>query len=169
MFYTLMYVAILSLLPPMTGKYQTFIATAVPLVSIAASLTLGVFLISRYPAVSIVQGGFAVAAVAAIVMWLGWTVPAMMVGGSLLLSAAVGLVQSASFAAIAQLNTTHENRARAAGAIAQLGNVGTTSGTPILAALIAAYGINGLAVFAFLLSLGGIAVHAWLKARRGAA
>ena len=91
----------------------------------------------------------------------------MMIGGSLLLSAAVGLVQSASFAAIAQLNTTHENRSRAAGAIAQLGNVGTTSGTPILAALIAAWGINGLAAFAFVLSLGGIAVHAWLKARRG--
>ncbi len=168
MFYTLMYVAILSLLPPMTGVYQTFIATAVPLVSIAASLTLGVFLISRYPAVPIVQGGFALAALAALVMWIGWNIPALMIGGSLLLSAAVGLVQSASFAAIAQLNNTHENRSRAAGAIAQLGNVGTTSGTPILAALIAAYGINGLAAFAFVLSLGGIAVHAWLKARRGA-
>ncbi len=166
MFYTLMYVAILSLLPPMTGHYQTFIATAVPLVSIASSLTLGVFLISRHPAVPIVQGGFAIAAVAAAIMWLGWTVPAFMIGGSLLLSAAVGLVQSASFAAIAQLNGTHENRSRAAGAIAQLGNVGTTSGTPILAALIAAYGINGLAAFAFLLSLGGVSVHAWLKARR---
>ena len=166
MFYTLMYVAILSLLPPMTGPYQTFIATAVPLVSIASSLTLGVALISRYPAVPIVQGGFAVAALAAAIMWLGWDIPAVMIGACLLLSAASGLVQSATFAAIAQLNQTHENRARAAGAIAQLGNVGTTSGTPVLAALIAAYGINGLAAFAFALSLSGIAMHAWLKWRR---
>jgi predicted MFS family arabinose efflux permease len=167
MFYTLMYVAILSLLPPMTGAWQGFIATAVPLVSIAASLSLGSYLIARHSAVLIVQCGFAFAALAALMMWLGWSVPAFMVGGTLLLSAAVGLVQSASFAAIAELNDTHEARSAATGAIAQLGNIGTTSGTPILAALITAYGINGLGAFALLLSLGGIAVHQWLKWRRG--
>jgi MFS transporter, DHA1 family, inner membrane transport protein len=169
MFYTLMYVAVLTLLPPMTGQYQTFIATAVPLVSIASSLTLGVYLISRFPAVAIVQTGFVIAALAAFIMWACWSIAPLMIFGTLLLSAAVGLVQSASFAAIAQLNETHENRSRAAGAIAQLGNVGTTSGTPILAALIAAYDINGLAAFTFLLSLGGVAVHAWLRARRESA
>ena len=168
MFYTAMYVAILSLLPPLTGAWQSFIATAVPLVSIAASLSLGSYLIARYSAVLIVQGGFALATVAALLMWLGWSEPVFMVGGTLLLSAAVGLIQSASFAAIAELNDTHEARSAATGAIAQLGNVGTTSGTPILAALIAAYGINGLGVFTLTLSIGGIAVHQWLKWRRQA-
>lgn len=167
MFYTAMYVAILSLLPPLTGEWQSFIATAMPLVSIFASLTLGSYLIARYSAVLIVQGGFALATLAALMMWLGWSLPAVMVGGTLLLSAAVGLVQSASFAAIAELNDTHEARSAATGAIAQLGNVGTTSGTPILAALIASYGINGLGMFTLMLSLGGIAVHQWLKWRRG--
>ena len=167
MFYTLMYVAILALLPPMTGNWQTFIGTAVPLTSILASMTLGVWLINRYPAVLIVQSGFALSAIAALVMWFGWNHAPLMVGGSLLLSAAVGLCQSASFAAIAQLNDTHEGRSGATGAIAQLGNVGTTSGTPILAMLIASYGIDGLGAFVFVLSLGGIAMHAWLKWRRG--
>jgi MFS transporter, DHA1 family, inner membrane transport protein len=167
MFYTAMYVAILSLLPPMTGAWQGFIATAVPLVSIAASLSLGSYLIARHSAVLIVQGGFVLATLAALMMWLGWNVPAIMVSGTLLLSAAVGLVQSASFAAIAELNDTHEARSAATGAIAQLGNVGTTSGTPILAALISAHGINGLGAFTLVLSLGGIAVHQWLKWRRG--
>ena len=78
------------------------------------------------------------------------------------------LCQSASFAAIAQLNDTHEGRSGATGAIAQLGNVGTTSGTPIMAMLIASYGINGLAAFVFVLSIGGVAMHAWLKMRRNA-
>lgn len=167
MFYTLMYVAILSLLPPLTGSWQGFIATAVPLVSIAASLSLGSYLIARHSAVLIVQGGFAVATIAALMMWLGWSTEPIMVGGTLLLSAAVGLVQSASFAAIAELNNTHEARSAATGAIAQLGNVGTTSGTPILAALISSYGINGLGAFTLLLSIGGIAIHQWLKWRRG--
>ncbi len=167
MFYTMMYVAILSLLPPMMGTHQTFVGTAVPLVSIAASLTLGAYLIARYPAVGVVQIGFAIAALAVMIMWLGWGNALVSISGALLLSAAVGLVQSASFAAIGQLNDSHTDRSRATGAIAQLGNVGTTSGTPILAALIAAYGINGLAAFAFLLSIGGIVIHSWLKARRG--
>ncbi|MGL4489468.1 MAG: MFS transporter [Rhizobiaceae bacterium] len=167
-FYTCMYVAILSLLPPMIGQpHQDFVGTAVPLVSIAASMTLGTYLIARYPAVAIVQGGFAVAAISAVVMWLGWGNAPVVIGAALLLSAAVGLVQSASFAAIGQLNESHVDRSRATGAIAQLGNVGTTTGTPILAALIAAYGINGLAAFTFVLAVGGVAVHAWLKARRG--
>jgi MFS transporter, DHA1 family, inner membrane transport protein len=170
MFYTMMYVAILSLLPPMIGApHQAFLGTAVPLVSIAASMTLGAFLISRYAAVAIVQGGFAIAALATIVMWLGWGTPTWIIGGALLLSAAVGLVQSASFAAIGQLNESHNDRSRATGAIAQLGNLGTTTGTPVLAALIANYGVNGLAGFAFLLSVGGVAVHAWLKMRRARA
>lgn len=167
MFYTLMYVAILALLPPMTGDLQTFIATAVPLTSIVASMTLGVWMINRYPAVSVVQTGFAAAGVSAVVLWLGWSYPAFIIGGSLLLSAAVGLCQSASFAAIAQLNDTHDTRSAATGAIAQLGNVGTTTGTPVLAALTAAYGVNGLGAFVLVLSLGGIAMHAWLAIRRG--
>ena len=166
MFYTLMYVAILALLPPMTGGLQTFIGTAVPLTSIAASMTLGVWMINRYPAVLIVQIGFGAAAISAIILWIGWPHPVFIITGSLLLSAAVGLCQSASFAAIAQLNDTHEGRSGATGAIAQLGNVGTTSGTPILAMLIASYGINGLAAFVFVLSIGGVAMHAWLKWRR---
>jgi MFS transporter, DHA1 family, inner membrane transport protein len=168
MFYTMMYVAILSLLPPMMGAHQAFVGTAVPLVSIAASLTLGAFLIARYPAVAIVQVGFAIAALAVVILWLGWWTNALVsISGAMLLAAAVGLVQSASFAAIGQLNDAPQDQARAAGAIAQLGNVGTFSGTPILAALIASFGINGLVAFAGLLSIGGIAMHAWLRVRRG--
>jgi MFS transporter, DHA1 family, inner membrane transport protein len=167
MFYTMMYVAILSLLPPMMGPHQTFVGTAVPLVSIAASLTLGTYLITRYAAVAIVQAGFVVSAVSALLIWVGWGHAPVVLSGVLLLSAAVGLVQSASFAAIGQLNEGNTDRSRATGAIAQLGNLGTTTGTPLLAALIASFGINGLAGFAFLLSLGGIVIHAWLKVRRG--
>ena len=167
MFYTMLYVSLLSLLPPMMGEYQAFVGTAVPLASIAASLSLGSYLIARYTGVLIVQGGFALAAFSAIMMWLGWDNAPVAVGGALLLSAAVGLVQSASFASIGQLNEAPQDQARAAGAIAQLGNLGTFLGTPMLAALIANYDINGVAAFAILLSVGGIAMHAWLKIRRG--
>jgi hypothetical protein len=49
--------------------------------------------------------------------------------------------------------------------VAQLGNLGTTTGTPILAVLIAAFGPAGVVGFAVPLCLGGILVNG-LQARR---
>ena len=49
--------------------------------------------------------------------------------------------------------------------MAQLGNLGTTTGTPVLAAVIAAFGPAGVVGFAMPLCLGGILVHS-LQARR---
>lgn len=169
MFYTLMYVAVLALLPPLGGEWQVFLATAAPLASIAASLTIGVRLLKRHSAVRVVQWGFAAAAAAGALMWAGWHITPVMLVSSLLFSASVGVVQSGSFSCIPELNDEPEARAAATGAIAQLGNVGTTTGTPALAALIAALGINGLGLYLVTLSLAGIAMHQWQKRRRQAA
>lgn len=164
--YTITYVALLTLLPPMIGgAHQTFIATAMPLVSIAVSLSFGVWVLRWLPAFRLVQGGFLASILATVALYgfwgQGW--PATL--AALCLAAMLGLVQGASFAAIAQINPTADGRARAAGAIAQLGNLGTTTGTPLLAALIAGQGVSGLSLFIILPSLLGVAVHG-LQARR---
>lgn len=166
-FYTMMYVALLTLLPPLLGgRWQALVAGGMPLASIALSFTLGVWLLGRMPAVRAVQAGLAAGVAAMVALWLlwgsGW--PAALL--ALALAGALGLVQGASFAAIPQLNASTEDRARAAGAVAQLGNLGTTSGTPVLAAIIAGQGVSGVLGFVLVFSLGGIAVHAWLAARR---
>jgi DHA1 family inner membrane transport protein len=164
-FYTILYVAILTLLPPMLGADRALAATAMPLVSIAVSLTLGVWLLRRMTAVRLVQLGFAVALVAAVALGPVWQAPGLRLGAVLLLSAALGIVQGASFASIPQLNASEGDRSLAAGAVAQLGNLGTTTGTPVLAALIGAFGAAGVAGFAVPLCLGGIVLHS-LQARR---
>jgi len=165
--YTLTYVALLTLLPPMIGgAHQISIATAMPLVSIAVSLTLGVWLLRMVSAIRMVQVGFAVAVVAALCLWAFWGNDWVMIAASLTLAGMLGIVQGASFAAIAQLNPTADGRARAAGAIAQLGNLGTTTGTPLLAALIAGQGVSGMALFVVLPSLLGIALHQVQAQRR---
>jgi predicted MFS family arabinose efflux permease len=169
-FYTALYVALLTLLPPLLpGGWGAVVATGMPLLSIAISLTLGVWLLPRLGPVAVVQTGFAVAALAAAGLWLGLGQGAVMAVAGLVMAAALGLVQGASFAAIPALNATPEDRARAAGAVAQLGNVGTTTGTPTLAALVAALGPVGVVVFALPLCLAGIAMHHWLARRRRAA
>jgi len=165
--YTFLYVAVLTLLPPETpASHRALIAAGMPLVSIALSLSLGVWLLGRMSAVRLVQTGYAVAIPGFLLLWALWGSGAGMVAGGFLLSGALGIVQGASFAAIPELNARAEDRARAAGAVAQLGNLGTTTGTPVLAALLAATGPAGLAGAAVVLSLLGIAVHALQKARR---
>lgn len=165
--YTFLYVAVLTLLPPETPEtHRALIAAGMPLVSIAVSLTLGVWLLGRMSAVRLVQAGYAVAIPGFLLLWLAWGQGVGMVVGGFLLSAALGIVQGASFAAIPELNLTADDRARAAGAVAQLGNLGTTTGTPVLAALLATSGPAGLAATAVLLCSLGIAIHALQRARR---
>jgi DHA1 family inner membrane transport protein len=164
--YTLTYVALLTLLPPaIGGPHQVLVATAMPLVSILMSLTLGVWALHHVAAVRMVQIGYAATCVASLWLWAAWGPGWQSVAAALGLAGALGIVQAASFAAVPQLNPTADGRARAAGAIAQLGNLGTTTGTPLLAALIAGQGAGGLALFVLLPSLAGIVIHT-VQARR---
>ena len=165
--YTVTYVAVLTLLPAaVTPGWGHFVAVAMPLVSIAVSLTLGVALLSVMPAYRLVQAGFAMVVVAALGLWLFWGSGAGEAAFAVLLASCMGVVQGASFAAIPQLNATLEQRARAAGAIAQLGNLGTTTGTPLLALVLMQTGRTGLAAFLIGFSLLGIALHQIQAARR---
>ncbi len=165
--YTFLYVACLTLLPPEVPLVQrALMATGMPLISIAVSLTLGVRLLRVMPAVRLVRWGYGAAIPGFLLLGLFWGQGAGMVLAGFWLSAALGIVQGASFAAIPELNATAESRAGASGAVAQLGNVGTTSGTPALAALLAATGPGGLVLAAVLLCSLGIALHLWQARRR---
>lgn len=162
--YTVTYVAVLTLLPAQMGDMGGLIGVAMPLVSIAVSLTLGVWLLGRMQAVHLVQAGFLAAILTAMGLWLFWDQVAA-VGFALGVAASLGIVQGASFAALAELNPSVEDRARAAGAIAQLGNLGTTTGTPVLVWAMEKAGETGLALFLIGFSGLGIALHS-LQARR---
>lgn len=165
--YTITYVAVLTLLPgAMHGGWGPLAGVAMPLVSIGVSLSLGIWLLRRTPAVRLVQGGFAVALVAALALGVVWGRGALEFVTALAMGAGLGLVQGASFAAIPQLNAAPEDRARAAAAIAQMGNLGTVSGTPLLALLMLGSGGAGLALFVFGFSALGIAIHAGQARRR---
>jgi MFS family permease len=166
--YTASYVALLTLLPPLLPPaWQAPVAAAMPLVSIAASLTLGVWAVSRWEADRVVQAGHALSALGALGFALAPGQGAAMASGAMLIALGAGLAQGASFAAIPALNPAPADRARAAGAIAQMGNLGTVTGTPLLAALLAVLGPGAVAVFVVPLAVAGIAVIGWLRRRRG--
>ncbi|MGQ0567898.1 MAG: MFS transporter [Gemmobacter sp.] len=165
--YTVLYIALLTFLPPLfPEEMRARAAAGLPLVSIAVSLTLGVWLLPSLGAVRLVQGGFAVAILGLAIFGAGLGSRLPMEIGATVTFAALGIVQGASFAAIPALNAAPQDRARAAGAIAQLGNLGTTTGTPLLAAMMAAFGPFAVVVFAVPFCMLGIVLHSWQAARR---
>lgn len=164
--YTILFVALLTLLPPHVPQVaRGTVAFWMPLAAIIVSLTFGVWVLLYLTAVRTVQLGFVIAALAAVGLWLTWGDAWPMAGMALALSGAFGLVQGASFAAIAQLNDAPEDRAMAAGALAQMGNLGTVTGTPLLAWAFAQGEGGAFLGMALPFCLAGIAIHA-VQARR---
>jgi MFS family permease len=164
LFYTFSFVSLLTLVPPyIASGLRAPVTFAMPLVSIAASLTVGVALLRVLPAVAVVQIGFVGSAVCAVALAAIPGQPAL----CLAIAAALGLVQGASFAAVPQLNSDPEDRALANGGLAQSGNVGNTLGVPVLAATIAGFGAAGLFLpLAAALAAGALAL-AVIAPRRG--
>jgi len=161
--YTFCFLAILTLIPPAIPEpARAATLAAMPLVSIIVSMTLGVAALRRFRAVDVVTAGFI-----ATILCLLWLVvqPGLPVA-CLALAAAFGLIQGATFAAVPQLTDDAAGQAQANGAMAQMGNLGNTLGTPVLAGVLALGGFPvTMAVAAAILALG-LALHVWLAARR---
>ena len=165
LFYTFSFVSILTVLPPyIDPAWRVAVMGVMPLMSIAVSMTLGVWLLKSVSAVRVVQAGFGLSALCMAWLWALPGAPTACLG----LAASLGLVQGASFAAVPQLNHQPGQQARANGAMAQTGNIGNTLGTPVMAAGLAGLGFDALPLFAGLAFLGGLVVHLSLeRARRG--
>ena len=163
LFYTLSFVSLLTLLPGTIAPAQrAFAIGAMPLATIVTSMTLGVFLLRHMAAIQVVIAGFAASAAASLLLW---SAPGSVVL-CIALFAALGLVQGASFSAVPELNASSTRRAYANGAMAQMGNLGNLSGTPVLLLMLSSMGFSGLILFAVLCYAGGIAVHVAMAMRR---
>ena len=166
LFYTCCFVAILTVIPPyIPPEQRAAVLMAMPLASIATSMTLGGYLMRLMTAVKVAQVGFRRAAGG--VIWLG-SAPGDPLA-CLALSAALGLVQGGSFAAVPQLNESDEDRAQSNGAMAQAGNLGNSIGTPLMVLALSLAGVPGLIAVLLVLLLGGFLVHQILAWRRSAA
>lgn len=163
--YTSCFVALLTVLPPHLPESQrALVMGAFPLVSIAASMLLGVTLLRRMSAVVLVQLGFGLCLLAG--LWL-WLMPGDWLA-CLALATAFGLVQSGSFAAVPQLNEDAVDQAESNGAMSQAGNAGNVIGTPLLLGAVGLAGYGGMMLVVCALFVVGIAAHQLLAQRRNA-
>ncbi|WP_299282210.1 MFS transporter [uncultured Tateyamaria sp.] len=163
LFYTFCFLAILTVLPPyIAPEWRAWVMGAMPLMSIAVSMTLGVLALRVISAVALVQIGFALCIASLLWLWIAPGLPA----ACLALAGALGLVQGASFAAVPQLNESAAHQSQAYGALAQTGNLGNTLGTPVLLVVLGVAGFPGLIWTCIAVLGGGLTVHAWMARRR---
>jgi predicted MFS family arabinose efflux permease len=127
--YAFVFLAAVTYLPIALGA--VWLAPVLPVVGIAGSLAAGAMARRIAPGALVVWGFGAMALV--FVLALAW--PAWAAGLSIVAMLVSGMVAGGGFAAVPWLNDTEEARALANGALAQLGNIGTFAGTPVLAAL----------------------------------
>lgn len=166
--YTILYIALLAYLPGYAEEEdRTSLSATMPLISILISLTAGIWLLRHVAAVKAVQIGFALTAIAAPLLWITVGTAAFPMAAIVLLGL-TGFVPGASFSALADLTQTDEDRALAMGALAQMGNVGTTCGPPLMAAIIAASGLSGVITYVLIFCGLGIAIHHIQAKRRDA-
>ncbi|WP_226780904.1 MFS transporter [Oceaniglobus trochenteri] len=146
--HTLTFVALLTFLPLVPGTPSPAI---LPILSLAGTMLAGFLARSIAPG-RIALAGFILIALVSILLLV--TAPPVQGILTCALFAVIGLIPGASFAAIPALNAETANRARANGAVAQLGNVGTTLGTPLFATVFWA-GFDGLMILTGILALCG--------------
>lgn len=165
LFYTITFVSLLTVLPSLVpSEDRTFVAGIMPIASLAVSMICGTFLLSRLPAANLIIVGFFIAAGVAQLLWMdidkSWVCIALL--------GVLGIVQSASFAAVPQLNPNSDAQARANGAMAQMGNLGNTIGTPLMLFVLITFGLNVM-IFGVSVCYGvAILFHIWMRQRRRA-
>ncbi len=148
--HTLMFVALLTFLP---AVLPVWVAAMLPLLSLVGTFGAGV--LARWIAPDrIAVFGFLATAACAFVGFAE-TIP------TLAMFVFIGLVPGASFAAVPHFNDAPKDVARAQGAIAQLGNVGTASGTPLFALALDGVGLGPLTI-----ALSGLGVISLVMIRR---
>ena len=137
--YTSIFIALVAFLPPVMGA--PWLTAVLPLANLSGTFVSG-FIARKIAASKLSVIGFALAAILFAIMAMTGSISV-----ALCAMFATGLTAGANFAAVPELNQAPRDQARANGAMAQLGNIGTFSGTPIYALFAGSlWGIAGVTI-----------------------
>lgn len=159
--HTMMFVALLTFLPSFANNEASvkLLATTLPLVSIGGSFASGIVAQRFKNPFALLTGAFAGLLPLAALTWVAFGSEWFNLAACALMTGS-GFVQGTAFAVIPKLSVTEEGQAHANGAIAQLGNLGATIGTPIFALGIQMLGYSVIPSLVLLISCVAISVVA---------
>ncbi len=151
LWHTLMFLGLLTYLPKFLGAWT---APVLPLIALIGTFGAGVLARSIAPRRLLIWAfGMSIAGLLLALAMPDESRPWII----LPLFAILGLVPGASFANVPALNPDPADQARANGAIAQLGNVGTAATTPLFAVSLG-FGLAGPLTFAVVICVIGLVV-----------
>lgn len=163
--HSFVFLALLSVLPTLLNAGA--ILAVLPLLSLIGTFGTG-FLARRFSPLGLAAVGFA--------SNLAIVLTALITGHAgagvfLVLFLTIGVVPGAAFAALPWMNIDVTRRARAGGALAQLGNLGTFSGPPVFAMVASVGGMPLILTLLCAVSLigGGLAIYFGWRVRRAGA
>jgi MFS family permease len=159
--YTATAVALLTYIPQWSGLDRAWLAVVLPLMVIAGNFCAGWLAQHWVAPLKLARGAFSAVAISALV--LGWSHAAgtSIAAAALALMFTGGLSGGAAFALIPDLCKTSTLQARANGAVAQMGNLGSASGPPLLAALMVPFGLAGVVLPVVVFALFGLGLASW--------
>jgi len=142
--YTTAAIALLTFLPQFAGADRAWVAIILPFAAISGIFSAGWLAQSLLAPGRLVLWAFIGMALVALALGvcLIWAAPIAPV--AVLLTYVVGLAGGSSFTLIPYLSQEPAVQARATGAVAQLGNLGSTLGPPLFALAISAWGGPGM-------------------------
>jgi MFS transporter, DHA1 family, inner membrane transport protein len=159
-FHTVLFLGLLTYLPRFFGAWT---GPVLPLMALIGTFGAG-FLARRFAPPAIGMAGLLLTGAGMLALLL--LPDAARPWAALPVFVVTGLLAGASFATVPYLNPDPADQARANGAIAQLGNVGTALSTPLIGATLG-IGVAGPLWVAVVLSLTGFAALALIRARLG--
>jgi hypothetical protein len=157
-----MYLALRTLTPELAAPAdRVWLTAGMPAVSVVTTLIAGALAQFGISPFRLAAATFVLSLLLHLALALGGPVAPL----GFLRMAFVSLLPGAVYPMIPLLGPTPAAQARAYGAIAQLGDVGSTLGPPLFAASMAALGPHGLLVPALALCAGGAAIALWAERR----
>jgi AAHS family 3-hydroxyphenylpropionic acid transporter len=151
-------VALLTLLPLYAEPGKVWLAIVLPLTVTAGTFSAGWVAQHWVSPLTLVRCAFCGVGMAAAGLWLCFALAWTIAPAAVALMYAAGVSGGAAYALIPYLSQESLVQARANGAVAQMGNLGSTTGPPLFAALSAAMGVAGLALLAMALAAMGTVI-----------
>jgi len=155
-FHTFMYIALFTFLPGLSGNENTrsLLLVILPLISIAGTMIAGIA--SQYFISPSKLSIFAYISLLALIfaVRLSFDNILLFVIASMILILFSGIIQGSVFSLIPKISLTTEDQTNANGSIAQLGNLGSTLGSPVFSYFLV-YGRDSIIIIVMLLSILG--------------
>ncbi|MDZ7937785.1 MAG: MFS transporter [Rhodoferax sp.] len=164
--YTSMAVALLTFLPQHGGDSRLLLAAVLPLVGVAGTFSAGWLAQYWLAPLVLVRLAFALALLMALALAVATGLGQGYALVALGLMYCAGLAGGSAFSLIPVLNAEPALQAKANGAVAQLGNVGSTLGPPMFALALGHFGVYGLVAAVVLCAGCGLGLGLWGTAQQ---